>query len=450
MEILLPNFPPTRPEVPYYSKYHSVFSTEGVAMTYPPFCENIPLGQQLENNKPDDDSELYDTQSKILKPNADFASHPNTITTCDTACSLSVHREITHSSQNVVKKVSTQDGTRNAGNTRCMADGLPHVCVASSLVSAASTSRDEIAHDSREVIVCVGGITRTQLLADVNCFDPVALTWSPLTPLPHAVRYPGAVSLDDGSIFVCGGLTSPGEYGRVLPTVLRRDPMTGQWNNAAPMQHARERAGAAVLHSRIYVAGGQGWRGRLTDAVEMYDPQCDQWRSVARLPTPMNAFAMVAHQDYLYTFGGRSPERYLDSVFRYDPHVDTWSELAGMRMKHGSLSACVGSSGLIFVVNFGQNVAGSIKNPMEAYDTRANRWQTKARTNQKRICQPGTCLVGETIYAVGADEEVGQPTGRSMECYNEIADRWTMHGSQLPTGASGVRCVVIKSSIITP
>ncbi|EKV29478.1 kelch-like 1 protein [Caenispirillum salinarum AK4] len=122
---------------------------------------------------------------------------------------------------------------------------------------------------------------------------------------------------------------------------------------------ARSSFGAATHKGKVYVAGGhQGAEHRyppesFLDRLDIYDPKTGTWRQGASMSVPRHGFEMVAHDGYLYAFGGfaYSAEhdpgwRSLDIIERYDIAADRWEVLDARlpRPRSSNVAAAVGDT----------------------------------------------------------------------------------------------------------
>jgi hypothetical protein len=63
---------------------------------------------------------------------------------------------------------------------------------------------------------------------------------------------------------------------------------------------------AAVLHGRIYVAGGIDGANHASAAAFRYDPAANRWERIADLPAPRHHMPLAVVGDTLYAAGGLS------------------------------------------------------------------------------------------------------------------------------------------------
>jgi len=106
-------------------------------------------------------------------------------------------------------------------------------------------------------------------------------------PLPKGLHfaYPVAGAINE-KFYLTSGEAFTGLSDRELEVY---DPATRTWTTKSPMPTGRSVASAAVLHGKLFVAGGVVDRNGLavvTGAIEAYDPLSDTWATGPSMPTP--------------------------------------------------------------------------------------------------------------------------------------------------------------------
>ena len=105
-------------------------------------------------------------------------------------------------------------------------------------------------------------------------------------PLPMDTHFANPVAgAIDGKFYLTSGQGTTEAFSRELEVY---DPATGTWTIKSPMPTARAVAAAAVLHGKLFVAGGVVVRNGLavvTDIVEAYDPVTNRWATGPSMPT---------------------------------------------------------------------------------------------------------------------------------------------------------------------
>src|SRR3989454_768190 len=76
------------------------------------------------------------------------------------------------------------------------------------------------------------------------------------------------------------------------------------WSTAAPIPEPIQETHAAVLHGKIYIAGGIDRADRATAVGYRYDPAANRWERIADLPAPRHHMPLAVAGDTLYAVGG--------------------------------------------------------------------------------------------------------------------------------------------------
>ncbi|XP_055354091.1 actin-binding protein IPP-like [Paramacrobiotus metropolitanus] len=299
------------------------------------------------------------------------------------------------------------------------------------------------------VICLIGG--KGDNLNDTNCveyFDPLKKSWNSWKSAVFVnVADNGVVNVDDKYVFLSGGYMNNEFW---LHANVRYDPYADQFEPMGRMQTPRACHGAAYLNGYIYAIGGYVDTHGYQASMERYDyrlhypPFHSEWQFVASLPTALANFATVVSNGRIYVFGGRTfSDTATDTALSYDPKNDAWRELGKMPTARYSCSACVGPSGLIYVIGgffCGGPNQGQSLSCVEAYDTKTDQWLTKSGMIKKRQSTGAAC-VGNKIYVLGGYDKGDL---NSVEYYDEASDTWTVSDTQLPTARSGFACVTFR------
>ncbi len=147
------------------------------------------------------------------------------------------------------------------------------------------------------------------MLATLEVFDPVSMTWSAAPPMPtprnhHALAHAG------GALFAIGGRIGSCYSNGFSSNVWINeafDVATRTWSVRAPMPTARSGVGVAVMAGHVHILGGEGWVedfGGVFRTHESYDPAADRWTKRVRMPTPRHGFAAGALDGRIYAVSG--------------------------------------------------------------------------------------------------------------------------------------------------
>ena len=114
-------------------------------------------------------------------------------------------------------------------------------------------------------------------------------------------------------------------------TAERFDTVENEWERIADMLEERSDAFGVASQEKIFVAGGNGFRGRL-ETCEMYNTLTNEWQLVANLNFPRRYGSMVCLDGKLYVLGGES--HYIRSVECFDSANDKWIQETTIPVKN--------------------------------------------------------------------------------------------------------------------
>ena len=154
-----------------------------------------------------------------------------------------------------------------------------------------------------------------------------------------------AVAAYENQIYAIGGETADG----VTDRVERYDPERNQWEQRSPLPERLSDVSAAVVGGEIYVPGGKLDGGQLSNQMEVYNPLEDRWEARKAMPVALSAYALIPFEGKLYVFGGWDGSRFVDSVLEYNPANDSWNERTPMPTGRGYAGAAV-AGGKIYVI----------------------------------------------------------------------------------------------------
>jgi N-acetylneuraminic acid mutarotase len=126
-------------------------------------------------------------------------------------------------------------------------------------------------------------------------------------PIPDEVHQSWPVGgAINGKFYLTGGVDASGQADRVLQVY---DPATRMWTKKSPIPTGRDGAFAAVVHGKLFVAGGVGLRDTwvMTDVVEAYDPLTDTWAAGPSMLAPRGFGASGWAGGKFFTIDGTTP-----------------------------------------------------------------------------------------------------------------------------------------------
>lgn len=147
--------------------------------------------------------------------------------------------------------------------------------------------------------------------ASLLVFDPLTEVWSPAPDAPTARNSHATAVINGKKMYVVGGRQfieqENGEYANVNVASLEvYDPEAENWETLAPLPQAAGGITATAVDGKLYVFGGEQWVPEQAVIAEawVYDPALDRWTSVPEMPTPRHGMAAGAIGDQIYVIGG--------------------------------------------------------------------------------------------------------------------------------------------------
>ena len=170
----------------------------------------------------------------------------------------------------------------------------------------------------------MGGMTgeRGNRLTSIEILDTATDEWrtSDVT-VPVGLASFEAVAIGP-RILAFGGFdadSAPTDFAAVL------DTRTGRWTDLPPLPHARYAHTVTLHEGRIYVLGGQGPEGPVSE-VDVFDPVRRTWTtSDVPMPNPRDSHDTVSAPDGLLVVGGWLRDGPTDRVDLYDPDTGEWT-----------------------------------------------------------------------------------------------------------------------------
>lgn len=287
------------------------------------------------------------------------------------------------------------------------------------LLAPAPTARQEVAAAVVDGKIWVAGglLASGAATARVEAYDPASNTWSRGPDLPIAVHHSMAVGFR-GRLVVLGGFVPSGgsAFGPAIDRVFElRD---GRWEALPRLRRIRAAGAAAVVRDAIVVVGGAGAGQVVPSEVYAAPPgEAGAWIDAADIPTPRNHLAAATDGQYVYAVGGRADRGgqtvNLDIVERYDPQADQWKSVAALPKTTSGCGAAV-IDGLLVVMG-GEEIDGSGSNVRVAslYDPATETWRPLPDMPRPRhglgvvaIRRTVFALVGGTRPGIGASAVV--------------------------------------------
>ncbi len=220
-----------------------------------------------------------------------------------------------------------------------------------------------------------------ECFADGARYDPVTGEWTEMAPAPGEGRC-GSVAVWTGDeLLVYGGhgAAGPPSLEDLHDDVIAYDPAADEWRSSgpAPVDARLGAVGAWTGDELVVVGGSDGELDARADGAA-YDPDADEWRRIPDMPIPPRSGLEGAWAgDELIVFAGtelhdEGQEERLDGA-AYDPDADEWRTIADLPGPH-STPAVAWSGSLLYVV--GGDLQDPERHPaVVAYEPDADSWE---------------------------------------------------------------------------
>ena len=91
--------------------------------------------------------------------------------------------------------------------------------------------------------------------------------------------------------------------------------------------------------ARIYVTGGKDSEGNTLNSAYVYDPQADAWTQLASMGAARRVHASAAMGGKLYVFGGYGTIGLLSEAEVYDPSSNSWAQVTSLTSPRSGVAA---------------------------------------------------------------------------------------------------------------
>src|SRR2546427_1091371 len=172
------------------------------------------------------------------------------------------------------------------------------------------------------------------------------------------------------------------------------------WSPPAPPPEPIQELSAAVLHGKIYIAGGFDRSGKPIAKAFRFDPAADRWERIGDLPAPRHHMPLAVAGDTLYAVGGLAEATFVpeNTLWIYREDLNRWEPRAQLPSPRGASGVGVVNGKLVLVGGWG--LGRKLADSSAIYDPATNRW-----TNAAPIPTPRDHLtaaaVGGLVYAIG-------------------------------------------------
>jgi N-acetylneuraminic acid mutarotase len=294
-------------------------------------------------------------------------------------------------------------------------------------------------------ILVVGGFSGENMsLTDVDLFNPMDGSITPVASL-HTPRHDHtATLLRDGRVLVVGGYNPQQQW---LTDAEVYDPANNTWAVIPPLySHGTAHTATLLRDGRVLVVGGGIGSGVCTERAEIFDPQTNSWNEAPSLPAQRNGHTADLLNDGRVLIAGGVNAIGLTvggDAFLYDPNANTWTVTAPMVTQRANAGSVQLKDGRVLVAGGiaadGSPVWHMIANA-EIYDPASNTWAATASLSEARHAYILTLLPNGQVLAVGGARDYDGNWSessfvREVEAYDPKANNWQTVGEIPQPGA---------------
>ena len=237
-------------------------------------------------------------------------------------------------------------------------------------------------------------------LPTAEIYDPSSNQWSQVGMMIQERTSASATLLADGRVLVAAGLDATKAGREQVDSAEIFDPATGEWTETASMEQVHSNHRAVLLEDgTVFLVGGL--------LSEIYDPETDTWTS-AGTPDRERSWGYTAdllNDGSILVTGGvflrggwqGTPNAPLRNSERYDFELGDWVRRADMNATRQSHSAVLLEDGNVLVVSDSE---------LEMYDPAADTWTLAGNLKTERgVFHTATLLADGRVLVVGGKEE---------------------------------------------
>lgn len=240
-------------------------------------------------------------------------------------------------------------------------------------------------------------------------------SWTQTTTL-NSARQRFGIAIANNNVYVMGGLGAGGselssiEYASISPT-----GGLGSWTTSSnSLSNGRQDIAAVTRGGYLYVSGGQNGTTYYNDvqyAPINNDGSVGTWATTTAVTGVRYGHGMIVYGDRLYIIGGRGQNGYLSDAyfasFGSNGTVGSWTKTTGMPQDRAHFGIAA-SSGNIYLIS-GHNGDGVRSDTIQGVISPNGHiadWQYSVRFNTARH-SPAATMTNGTLYFVGGENNAG-------------------------------------------
>src|SRR5262245_22550188 len=179
-------------------------------------------------------------------------------------------------------------------------------------------------------------------------------------------RSAGAAAVIGDRIYVAGRRPPRGNdfavYNSISNTWQTLPNLPTQYNPIPNLPTQRNHITACAIDGKIYVVGGRlqaGFTSTMTNILEVFDPEANQWATRAPMPTTRGGINGIAANGYFFVFGGEGPDGVFDEMEMYVPAQNRWRRLESLPIAVHGVTGSAFLNGWIHLPGGGTSSGGS-------------------------------------------------------------------------------------------
>lgn len=287
----------------------------------------------------------------------------------------------------------------------------------------------------------VCGSTASGSLNSLFIYDPVVDAWKTGASLPiNGGADHCNVGASGGKLYVVGALRAGTSF--VDGNTYEYDPAENHWQTVARMPTPRGASAVVVIGTRIYVAGGLAADGKSLKAFEVFDTTTRRWTRLPDMPTARDHLTARSIKGAIYAIGGQA-DRALSVVEQYNPSTRAWRTMASIpTARAGMASGKINSRIQVFGGEGSSTTPEGTCGQNEEYDPATDTWRslTPMLTARQGL---GGVTIGGRIFAVAGGLKAGAGFSNVHEAFYlplaappSIAEGGTLNAASLNAGIS--------------
>jgi len=320
-----------------------------------------------------------------------------------------------------------------------------------------SATAEEDTQQEEYVLCVLGGENEVRHELDtVEWLDTVSGEWKKGPDMQEARFNPVTALMQRNNkptLFVAGGSNG----GVALNTAeVQTSDIETEWNWLPDMQDCRLAAGAGLIDTRLFVAGGSDrMSGAFAlDTLEWFDIPSNQWRRGNSMRRRRQGCCCCVINGLLYAIGGAAEDRKItETCEAYNPVTDEWQQVASMGIARQD-AACAVVDGMIVVIGGTDGVQAL--DCCEVYDPSCNEWSRIADMCERRQGCAAAATADGSLYVVGgmdyvvggADSDHQMRILSSVELFDKVSHTWkpvaSMHSARRSPSAVMVPCSIVN------